>query len=423
MARIGPVGPFRAQMRLLYFIRDPYPCTRRDVLTLFGERLHALGIGSDIVATLQRETDHGDPARGGPSHDGTYWPAGAEHLHVPSQRPGLKTLGTLLHDLRMLWRASGYDALVVRDKIVVAALAIVICGASRVFYWMSFPMPEADLARARSHAERRFRRVALWLRGQATGVLLYRFVVPRAARVFVQSRRMGEVVAARSGRNGGLVAVPMGIDEVELAAGGAVPNARVAGDPFRIVYLGSMDRLRRIDFLLDVLREVMRRDPQRGYRLVLIGGASTPDEYDWLVQRVKESGLSGFVEMPGPLARDEAWRLAGGCHLGISAIPRGEVFDVSSPTKMLEYLALGLPVLVNDIPDQAQILDCTAGAGLCRPMQADRFAEAVLQIRADYADFAAAAAASRPWLQASRGYEVLAGRVAATLREALPDGR
>ncbi|HRO60880.1 MAG TPA: glycosyltransferase, partial [Burkholderiaceae bacterium] len=289
--------------------------------------------------------------------------------------------------------------------------------------WMSFPMPEADLARARSNAEPRLRRLALWLRGHATVRLLYRFVVPQAARVFVQSGRMGEVVAGRSGRSGGLVAIPMGVDEAEMAAGQPAQRARCAGDPFRIVYLGSMDRIRRIDFLLEVLHELMRRDPQRGYRLVLIGGASTPEEFEWLGQRVQEFQLAGFVELTGPLPRGDAWRLAGGCDLGVSAIPRGEVFDVSSPTKTLEYLAIGLPVLVNDIPDQAQILGRVGGAGLCRPMQVDGFADAILQIRADYANFAAAAAESRAWLQAARGYDVLAGHVAATLREALPAGR
>ena len=394
-------------MRLLYFIRDPYPNTRSDVLTLFGRRLHALGIVSDVVAN--RYGDLADRI--------SVWPSGAEYLHNPSPVPGIRALGNLIHDVRMLSRARQYDAIVVRDKIATAFLAVIFCERRKVFYWMSFPFPEEDLLRSRSNREGILRRCALWLRSRMTALLLYDFVVPRSARVFVQSERMRDVVAARSGRSTGLIPIPMGVDESEIETLPRVRRQRLAGEPFRLMYLGTMDRIRRIDFLLDVIRELSLRDPDCPYRLVLIGGASTISEYEWLNRRVKALSLESSVEMTGPLPRAQALAHASGCHVGISAIPRGEVFDVSSPTKTAEYLALGLPVLVNDIPDQAMLVERT-GAGLCRPMEVDSFVNAILEMKQHYDHYAAKAANAGAWVLAARGYDVLSARVAESLREA-----
>ena len=87
---------------------------------------------------------------------------------------------------------------------------------------------------------------------------------------------------------------------------------------------------------------------------------------------------------------------------------------MSSPTKTIEYLALGLPVLVNDIPDQLALVTQT-GAGLCAPMDPDAFADAVVSIRRNHRELAQRAAAARTWLLAHRGYDLLAAGVAEAL--------
>jgi hypothetical protein len=60
-------------MKLLYFIRDPYPTTRPDVLALIGRCLAARGIGTDLVATRQ------GPVTEAPDQ----WPAGEAFIHAP----------------------------------------------------------------------------------------------------------------------------------------------------------------------------------------------------------------------------------------------------------------------------------------------------------------------------------------------------
>lgn len=394
-------------MRLLYVVRDPYPTNRPDIVTLFGEGLSARGIASDIVALR-----HGELADR-PAH----WPGGAEHVCTPGAGALGRALGGLRNDLRALRRCRDYDGVVVRDKILTAAIALLMRGPAPVFYWASFPMAEHDLARAAMPLGGWLRRQALRARGALSAWLLYRWVVPRAARVFVQSDGMAQVFAARSGRTAGLVAVPMGVNPSELRGVPPTRRALPDGAPFTMMYLGSMDRDRRIDFLLDVLVALRAHAPAVDWRLRLVGGANTEPEFAWLQARVHALGLDACVTMTGPVPRARAWALAADCQVGLSAIPRGPVYDVSSPTKVLEYLAIGLPVLVNDIPDQAHVVARTGG-GLCRPMHVDDFVDGVLALRADFDRYAARAHAARGWLLAERGYDVLADHVAAVLKEA-----
>lgn len=391
-------------MKLLYFIRDPYPTTRPDVLTLFGRCLGAHGIACDVVGVR-----HGDMA-----DSALRWPGGAEFVLQPGAGALRRHLGSLLHDSRQLSRAADYDAIVVRDKILTATLALLRGHGRPVYYWASYPFPEDDLARAAMAVRGRLHGLVLRGRAALTRALLYRFVVPRARAVFVQSERMREVFARQAGRDQGLHVVPMGVDPQALPPVEPAPEAHRAGRPFRLVYLGSLDRARRVEFLVDTLVALRQRDPATDYRLTLIGGASTPAEFDWLARRVAQSGAAEAIDMPGLLSREQAWALARQCQLGLSAIPRGPVYDVSSPTKTVEYLALGLPILVNDIPDQAAVVART-GAGRCVPMQCEAFADAVVAIRQDHPALIARAAAARDWLLAHRGYDRLAGEVAAAL--------
>ena len=395
-------------MHLLYIVRDPYPTQRPDIVALFGEALVERGVASDIVALRQ-----GDLAD---RHDG--WPGGAEFVHTPGNSALSRAVGGLLNDLRALRRCRTHDGVVVRDKILTAAIALLAPGRRTIFYWASFPMAEHDLARAAMPDGGRLRRYALRLRGALSAWLLYRWVVPRAARVFVQSEAMAGVFGARSGRTAGIVPVPMGVNPTELRAVTSALRAHRAGVPFTLMYLGSMDRDRRIDFLLDVLVALRARVPAIEWRLLLVGGANTAPEFAWLQARVQALQLGACVTMTGPVPRAQAWALAADCHVGLSAIPRGPVYDVSSPTKVLEYLAIGLPVLVNDIPDQVHVVERT-GAGLCRPMQVDAFVDGVLALQADFSRHAMRAQAARSWLMRERGYDVLADRVVAVLNDAM----
>jgi glycosyltransferase involved in cell wall biosynthesis len=143
------------------------------------------------------------------------------------------------------------------------------------------------------------------------------------------------------------------------------------------VYLGTLDPSRNIEILFDMLSRVRRELPEA--LLVLVGNSEDQSHIRWLKAQAEEVGVADHVFWTGWLPMREAWRYVRIAEVGLSPIPRGALLDVSSPTKLPEYLALGIPVVCSDNPDQRSIIAST-GAGRCVPYTAEAFSSAVLEV-------------------------------------------
>lgn len=355
---------------ILFVTRDPLPPTRPDVKALFGCFLPRLGILSDIVGPTARRSDLGEES----------WPAGRL---VPTGHAGgmrgeaLKALG----DLRAFRRLGiTHDIVQVRDRTVSALVSWWVARYHRkpFVYWMSFPIVEGYEARAREVGFRQG--FAVWVANRLRAVLArqayYGWIARRADHLFVQSDVMLDWMHREHGiARSKMTAVPMGVDTESLAA-----NAIVAADEPRLtgrrvlIYLGTLALAREPGFMLDLV-DYLRCD-RPDVLLVLAGDGVAEDEKAWLRGRIADLGLENHVWLTGWLPQARAMALVKAAEIGLSPIPRGPLFDVSSPTKALEYLALGVPCVGNDIPDQRYVLE-QSGAGVCVPMTIRDFAAAI----------------------------------------------
>ena len=86
----------------------------------------------------------------------------------------------------------------------------------------------------------------------------------------------------------------------------------------------------------------------------------------------------------------------------------------TSPTKLVEYLALGLPVIANDHPEQRLILR-ESRAGVCVPWGARHFARAVRWLaHRSLAERRSMGERGRNWVRANRTYDRIADKVEKT---------
>jgi phenylacetate-CoA ligase len=168
-------------------------------------------------------------------------------------------------------------------------------------------------------------------------------------------------------------------------------------------------RARKSDFLFDVADRLRAEMPDS--LLVIAGDAPSDDEMNWMRSELDRRGLSGHVLLTGWLPQKTALGYAVRAEVGLSPIPRGTLFDVSSPTKLVEYLALGIPSVANDIPDQQLVIE-QSGAGLCVPMDAGAFADATLRLLRDRELAASFAARGPGWVRTNRTYDILGQTVA-----------
>jgi glycosyltransferase involved in cell wall biosynthesis len=393
-------------IRLLFFTREDFPTHRVDVEVLFGRELIGRGHGIDLVTLAESKNVASGPQDW---HGRTAFvgPTAAGHGFVGRL---LKQCLALWHDLMSLRlvQAKCYDAIQVRDKFLIAAIGVVVAHARgvRFFFWLSFPMPEADLHHARS-GNARFPAIN-YVRGVLSGWLLYRWIIPKSDHVFVQSERMKEEICARGADPKNVTAVPMGVDLSQVAAARRRDPAAVDGET-KLGYLGTLDANRHLGILVDMLG--LLRQSGLPVRLLLVGDAHARRDRESLERRAAELGVSQHLEISGFLPHVEAMKRISGVDICLSPIHPSPIFRVASPTKLVEYLALGLPVVANTHPEQRVILR-QSRAGLCVPWGARHFARGVRwMMRLNSAQLAAMGERGRLWVEEHRTYRRIADDV------------
>lgn len=405
------------EIRLLLLTAEAHPTFRADVAVLFGKYLPQFGVYSDLATLLAPDADPDAP-----------WAGGRALLKRADGGAAQRRLRAVVHGLRALLRAdsNSYTAIQVRDMPVLAAAAVLVARWKRLplYYWMSFPIPEGqiELARERRLSAGLMKFLYPWVSGRTGRWLLRHWVLPRLDHLFVQSAVMQREAEALGVAAPRIMPVPMGVDLSALALDDITPirDPRLAGR--RVIgYLGTLDRARRIERLFDMLALVRRDEPAA--LLVLVGDTEDTVHRRWLHEQAELAGVAEHVIWTGWLATREAWRWLRTAEVGLSPVPRGPLLDSASPTKVPEYLALGLPVVCNDNPDQQALIE-TSGAGRCVPYTAPDFARAVLTILAlPTQERARMAQAGRRLVREQRDYRRIASAVAAQYDRLAQDGQ
>lgn len=212
------------------------------------------------------------------------------------------------------------------------------------------------------------------------------------------------------GRKGPTEALPMGC---RAAAAEPLPPPR---DFVEALYVGELDRARRLDFLLRALARARAEEPR--LRLAFLGPARRPEAVEFLRAQVRALGLSDAVSFESPVPREAVRARMARADLGVSPVPPTSYFRLSSPTKLMESLGAGRPMVANDIPDQALVL-AESGGGICVPYEEGVFARALVELARDPARRADMGRRGAEYMARERDYSVLARRLEAVYRRLL----
>ena len=138
-------------------------------------------------------------------------------------------------------------------------------------------------------------------------------------------------------------------------------SAEATGSPSgpAVAYVGAVSRDRGSLVTLAALSELKRRGISVGWHCV--GPISPPDHQVELESVACESELTN-VSFYGYLPRAEAIEKIETCAIGLAVLRPEPNFVASFPTKMFEYMALGMPVVVSDFPLYRQVVkECECG--------------------------------------------------------------
>lgn len=400
------------KIRLLYWTREEFPTFRIDIDVLFGRELIGRGHAIDLV--MQAESMTIAPGAQ-PWHGRTVFVGSTASGSVVARFT--KHWKSFWHDFRSLSRArrKEYDAIQFRDTFVIAAIGTYVARwrGLKCFYWLSFPYPEADRQHARD-GDTRFPMLAN-LRGVVTGWLLYRVILPRCDHAFVQSEQMRRDIAAHGIPVSHMTPVPMGIDLADVPPQLPVPLR--ADGAVTLGYLGVLNADRHLDTLIDMLAILLSGGAN--VRLLLIGDAMDVRDREVLLARASERGVADRMEITGNLPRLQALERMREVDIGISPYYPIPMFLSTSPTKLIEYLALGVPVVASAHPEQFAVVR-ESKAGVCTPWGARHFARGVrFLLKLSTAERAAMAARGRAYVEQHRTYRRIADNLEGDYRRLL----
>lgn len=392
-------------IRLFFAVPDFYPPWRLDVDELFARQMPPLGV--EVTWSMRRN-------QSGPCAQAEYQ---GQTVYLPLRLPVAGLAGKVVNKLaqylcdfalflRLLF-GQRYDIIQVRDGRYLFALLGWLAARARgakFVYWSSYPFPEHRIEMAAGKTG--VVRLIYLIQGRIFWVYVYRFLMRIADHVFVQSVQMLQDVAGYGVPPAKMTPVPMGVPPRLLGWTGTRPLRGIQAG--KVVYVGTLARVRRMGEIVQAFGLVRQAHP--GAYLVMVGEGVTPDERTELEALAQRIGLGEAVTFTGFVPMEEAWDHAASAEVCLSPFYPTFVLRSTSPTKLVEYMALGRPVVANDHPEQAAIL-AECGAGLCVPWGVESFANAILELL-DNPERAQAMGMRGPaWVAANRTYDKLAGQV------------
>lgn len=332
-------------VRVLYFARERLPTHRPDVNILVEKKL-----AKSVDLTIVCEANDGYVG-----YDAKYSIVKPNaFLNRLLGRNFSISLAKLMAGMKLIYgsNSEGYDQIIVRDN---AYIAYLLSFASKVnsfklVFWASIMMGDLRYhdALVRSGAVRRFyARFYRWLEHKA---------FRRADLIIAQSNAMEDYFRSLGCTR--TTSIPMGVDECEVLS---LQNREIKRA--LIGYLGTLDFSRESWILLDLIEE--SRKIKSDVKLKVVGGSSDSRAFKFFVKELTRRGLEAYVEVTGHVDRKSALAEISECEVCISYVPRNFAFDLSSPTKLVEYLALGKKVIANDIPDQVSLLEELGVGKIC----------------------------------------------------------
>ncbi len=396
----------KKKLKLLYISEDLFPPYRVDVSVLFSREIVSRGHKIDWILqsedTCSRSYEkvwHGGIAYVGKTDNGT--------TRMARLR---KHVFGIINQLKLfnLIKKNNYDFVQVKNKFIASAFAIIACKIykTKLIFWLSFPFPEESLHKVKEGVARY--PVLYWIRGHTHKFLLYKLIMPTVDYVFVQSEQMKKDVMKEGVPENKLTPIPMGIslesfDEFDITNSIDVTQTNKLKN--MIVYLGTIDQARKIDFLVRVFGLVLNEVHDSVFYIV--GDGDDPKDRIILEKEAERLGISQSMTITGFLPWKEAMQYVKNADVCLSPYYPSFILNSTSPTKLVEYMAMGKAVVANDHPEQKLMLKESRG-GICVPWDEAAFANAIVEILRDPELKKEMGARGREYVEKHREYNIIA---------------
>ena len=147
------------------------------------------------------------------------------------------------------------------------------------------------------------------------------------------------------------------------------------GRNYLVGYMGVMGEPEGIDYLLRIVRYLVREKNRQDIHFMLIGSGPAAEKLKALSEELK---VTEFVEFTGFKTGEELLERLSSCDLCVEPSPTTAYNENCTMNKILEYMALGKPIVQFDLREGRR---SAAGASLyAKPNNEVEFAEKILEL-------------------------------------------
>ena len=201
---------------------------------------------------------------------------------------------------------------------------------------------------------------------------LERFAYRHSAAITVPTAGMRSTLLRQGEPADRVIHLPNAVDTERFAAG-ALPWSH----PRRIIYCGTVGMAQGVGTLVDAAAELA--DVQDELEFLIVGDGAERAE---LARVAADKGLTNVI-FAGRVERDSVPALISSADAAVVCLRDVPLFTDALPTKMLEYMAAGRPVVASAAGDAARLVD-RAHAGIsCAPEDPVALAAAVRDVVSD----------------------------------------
>jgi len=198
---------------------------------------------------------------------------------------------------------------------------------------------------------------------------------------------------------------PNGVDleRFSSAEGERIRAEHSLRGPGVFVYVGTMDRERDLTILIRSFALLKKR--MATVTLLMVGDGTDRAR---LEECARGLGVDGAIIFTGRVRPEEIPTYIDAADVGVSVIPPLDVYKLSSPIKMLEYMAMGKPVVANDeIPEQKEAVEASRGGVLVK-YDPESIAAGMLALCDNTLRAGDMGRRGREWVVQNRSYEAMA---------------
>jgi len=337
-------------------------------------------------------------------------------VYVTMASPGTSRFGRLInHVLRCIGeiliiqkivKSENFDLVQVCERMIEGLLAVYLkkrYGIPFSFRY-SFPFPEADIYASKRGIARY--PLIYYLRGKISKPI-FMWIMRKADLLLPVSNQMKQDLIGEGIPSENMMVFPMGANTSifqNISGAHIIKKFKLNTFP-TIIYVGTMAKSRELDFLLRVIVKV--KEKIQNIKLLMVGDG---DGRPQLEELSKSLDIEDNVVFAGQIPHSQVPEFIAAANIGVSPIPPVPIFKVGSATKTIEYMAMGKPVIGNDIADQKEVIN-SSGGGICVRYDEEEFAEAIIELLNNPKKAKEMGKAGREWVIRNRSYEILANNL------------